>query len=111
MIEKEGNLSMKEFIVAALPWVLCGLAVAVLCARLGGQCASKSGKPDQSMAIGAALGLLLGVALNGCGLWENHALGLAMGPLWGMALASLLPERGSAGDGSTMDDDDASREP
>ena len=36
-----------------------------------------------------ALGLLLGVTLNGCGLWENHALGLALGPLWGMALASL----------------------
>ena len=29
------------------------------------------------------------MTLNGCSLWENHALGLALGPLWGMALASL----------------------
>ena len=33
--------------------------------------------------------MLLGVALNSCGLWENHALGLAIGPLWGMALAAM----------------------
>ena len=29
------------------------------------------------------------MTLNGCSLWENHALGLALGPLWGMALASF----------------------
>ena len=96
---------MKDFIIAALPWVLCGLAVAILCARLGRQGGSKSKKLDQSMAVGAALGLLLGVTLNGCGLWENHALGFSLGPLWGMALASLLPDRGedkgSSDDNST----------
>ena len=36
-----------------------------------------------------ALGLLLGLLLNGLDLWENHAVGLALGPLWGMALAAL----------------------
>ncbi len=41
------------------------------------------------MAIGTSLGLLAGVVLNYCGLWESHALGLALGPLWGMALATL----------------------
>ncbi len=96
---------MKDFITAALPWVLCGLAVAILCARLGRQGGSKSKKLDQSMAVGAALGLLLGVTLNGCGLWENHALGFSLGPLWGMALASLLLDRsedkGSSDDNST----------
>ena len=40
-----------------------------------------------------SLGLLLGLALNGCSLWESHAIGLALGPLWGMALAMLLPEK------------------
>ena len=45
------------------------------------------------MALGMALGLLLGVALNGTGLWENHGLGLALGPLWGMALATLMDGR------------------
>ena len=54
---------MKEFACAALPWVLAGIA--------------------------AALGLLFGVMLNGCGLWEDHALGIAIGPLWGMAIAAM----------------------
>ncbi|MGN0981972.1 MAG: hypothetical protein ACI4O0_03675 [Candidatus Limivicinus sp.] len=97
---------MKDFIFAALPWVLCGLAVAILCARLGRQDGSKSKKLDQTMATGAALGLLLGVTLNGCGLWENHALGLSLGPLWGMALASLLPDRNQSNDSSICDHND-----
>lgn len=97
---------MKEFITAALPWVLCGLAVAILCARLGSQDGSRNRRLDQSMAIGASLGLLLGVTLNSCGLWENHALGFSLGPLWGMALASLLPDRGADSNGSTEEDHD-----
>ena len=99
---------MKDFIAAALPWVLCALAVALLCARLG-KASGQSRRLDQSMATGAALGLLLGVALNGCGLWENHALGLALGPLWGMALASLLPERGEGNDSGTDSGHEKSR--
>ena len=45
--------------------------------------------PKKKFAIGAALGLLFGVMLNGCGLWEDHALGIAIGPLWGMAIAAM----------------------
>ena len=97
---------MKEFIAAALPWVLCALAVALLCARLG-KAGGQSRRLNQSMATGAALGLLLGVALNGCGLWENHALGFSLGPLWGMALASLLPDRGEVNHGGSEDNHDS----
>ena len=75
---------MREFILAALPWILTGIPIAVLCAAL-------HQKKRESIALGASLGLLLGVALNGCGLWESHALGFAIGPLWGMAIAALLP--------------------
>ena len=53
--------------------------------------------------------LLLGVALNSCGLWENHALGLALGPLWGMDLASLVPERGEGNDSGTDSGHEKSR--
>lgn len=77
---------MREFILAALPWILTGIPIAVLCAAM-------HQKKRESIALGASLGLLLGVALNGCGLWESHALGFAIGPLWGMAIAALLPPK------------------
>ena len=78
---------MKDFVMAVLPWVMAGLALAVLAGSSAER--KKEEKRGGQIALGAALGLLLGVTLNGCGLWENHALGLALGPLWGMALASL----------------------
>ena len=81
---------MRDFVLAALPWVLCGVAVAIICAGMGRRKNRENGEaPENRMVLGMALGLLLGVALNGAGLWENHGLGLALGPLWGMALATL----------------------
>lgn len=81
---------MKDFVLAAFPWVLAGLAVAIICAGLGKQKSEKKEKETQQhIALGLSLGLLWGVALNGCGLWDNQALGFALGPLWGMALATL----------------------
>lgn len=83
---------MKEFILAALPLVSVGLALAILAANLmkGKQ---KDEKQGARIATGAGLGLILGIALNGCGLWESHLLGLALGPLWGMAIASLISRK------------------
>lgn len=80
---------MKEFISAALPLVMAGSALAILAASCGTK--ERRGRVSgTNAAVGVCLGLLLGVALNGCGLWENHALGLALGPLWGMALGTLF---------------------
>ena len=73
---------MREIALAALPGVLAGLAVVILCASRGKK---GQGAEDERLATGMALGLLL----NGLDLWENHAIGLALGPLWGMALAAL----------------------
>lgn len=82
---------VKDFVLAALPWVLAGIAVAILCAGMGTRKAREqhSKALEAHMAVGTALGLMAGVALNYCGLWESHALGLTLGPLWGMALATL----------------------
>ena len=85
---------VKDFVLAALPWILAGIAVAILCAGMGTRKARENSKAlEERMAVGTALGLMAGVALNYCGLWESHALGLALGPLWGMALATLSLEK------------------
>ena len=84
---------MKDFIAAAIPWVLCALAVAIVCVRLGGSKERRSKQLDNNLAIGLALGLMLSPALNSMGLWENHGIGFALGPLWGMALASLYQKQ------------------
>lgn len=81
---------MKEFVMAALPWVLAGVAVAIICAGMNRKQSDDDEKAkEQRIAVGAAVGLIAGMLLNVCGLWESHALGFALGPLWGMALATL----------------------
>ena len=83
---------MKEFVSSALPWFMLGIALAILAVNC-------SGKNTQNkafgirIATGAGFGLLLGVALNSVGLWESNVIGLALGPLWGMALASLFKSK------------------
>lgn len=83
---------MKEFVLAALSLVLAGLALVVLAANHMTE-KQKDEKRGAHIAAGAELGLILGAALNGCGLWESHLLGLAFGPLWGMAIASLISRK------------------
>lgn len=79
---------MKDFIINALPWVICGISVAIICAKLG--FGKKEKEADSRIAIGMALGLMLSPVLNSFELWENHGLGFALGPLLGMAIASLF---------------------
>ena len=79
-----------QFILAAFPWILCGIAVAVICVGMNRKKTKENEETlEKRMALGTALGLLFGVALNGLGLWENDGIGFALGPLWGMALATL----------------------
>ena len=79
---------MKDFILAALPRVLCGIAVAIICVQSAHRKENKNA--DRHIAMGLAIGLMLGPAINSIGLWENHGIGIALGPLWGMALASMF---------------------
>lgn len=79
---------MNEFALSALPWVMVGIALAILAVSFGSE--KRRGEARGAhIAVGASFGLLLGVTLNSCGLWENHLLGLVLGPLWGMALGAL----------------------
>lgn len=72
-----------------LPAALIAAVAALLWVRWNNMPDSGIDALEAHMAVGTALGLMAGVALNYCGLWESHALGLTLGPLWGMALATL----------------------
>lgn len=80
---------MTEFVFASFPWVFMGVAVAIICANLGRSQTKKDKKLVKAITIGLALGLIFGVTLNYCGLWDNHLFGFAAGPLWGMAMATI----------------------
>ena len=81
---------MKEFILAAIPFVLAGLAVVILCAGRGGKTERENMKAQENrLAAGMLMGLAIGVALDACGVFESPMIGLTLGPLWGMALSSL----------------------
>lgn len=84
---------MKEFVFAALPWVLASLAVAIICAGIDGkQSKEKEEKMEEHIAFGAGLGLLVSMVIGLCEITDN-ALTLALGPLWGMALATIIDNR------------------
>ena len=47
---------MRDFVLAALPWVLCGVAVAIICAGMGRRKNRENGEaPENRVALGMAL--------------------------------------------------------
>lgn len=62
-----------EFVHAALPWAILGVAAAVLCVRRGGQQKQEKSRQDYSgegmclgMGLGLSLGMLAGMAIGAC---------------------------------------------
>lgn len=84
---------MKDFITAALPWVMMGLALAVLAASYAREKKEDQKKRNELQLGGMALGMLLGVALGTTGLLENHALGISLGGLWGLVIGTAVEPR------------------
>lgn len=79
---------IKDFISNALPWILMGLSLALVAA---GQANDENPENRRrNLLCGAALGLVLGVALNSCGLFENHALGLSLCTILGLAAGTRV---------------------
>lgn len=84
---------MKEFITAALPWVMMGLALAVLTVRYAREKKEDQKKRNELQLGGIALGMLLGVAPGTTGLLESHALGISLGALCGLAIGTAVEPR------------------
>ncbi|MGN0527286.1 MAG: hypothetical protein ACI4IF_07610 [Acutalibacteraceae bacterium] len=83
---------MKEFTSSALPWIMMGIALAILSVNFAIE--SKRKKiSGTNIALGASFGLLTGVSLNSCGAWDSHILGIVLGLVWGFALGSLFPDK------------------
>ena len=90
---------MKEFAAAALPWVLAGIAVVIICASFSKTKRTKDQeewekerkkerKLETRMAVGMLLGLLVGAGVSAMNLFDNTGTAYALGSLWGMAIAA-----------------------
>lgn len=87
---------MKDFILAALPWVAVGIAIAVACVD-----SAKKKDPEDSeekkganLTDGVCYGLCFGVAM-GTAL-DNMGLGIALGMALGLLLGSLFFGKGKS---------------
>ena len=92
---------MKEFTTVALPWVLAGIAIALICASFSKTKRTKKQeewekerKLETCMAVGMLIGLLAGVAVSKLDLFENGGIAYALGSLWGMAIAAVTGDMG-----------------
>ena len=75
---------MKEFLLAALPWVCIGLAIAILTAHWGSDGKQKGGKnssspKDNYMVEGMCLGMAVGLSLGKAGYSYGMLLGMVIG--------------------------------
>lgn len=75
---------MKDFITAALPWIIIGIAIALLAVNAG-----KRKKGDDNMSEGMCIGMCIGVALGASGVIDL-GLGISLGMLAGMAVGSCV---------------------
>ena len=74
---------MKEFMMAALPWICIGIAIALFAANHGAAKKAKENDENYSnyMTEGMCLGMCVGTALGGNGLIYGMLLGLVVGML------------------------------
>ena len=72
---------MKEFILAALPWICIGIAVALFAANHSAVKKAKDAEKEYGnyMAEGMCFGMCVGTALGGNGLIYGMLLGLVVG--------------------------------
>ena len=76
---------MKDFILAALPWVAVGIAIAVACVSSAGG----KEKKGTNLTNGVCYGLCFGVAMGTA--FDNMGLGIALGMALGLLVGVVFP--------------------
>ena len=75
---------MKDFIMAVLPWICMGLALAIFFAQSARRIKNEK-ETDNYGSEGMALGMCFGVAI-GTAMGINTGIGLSLGMLLGFAI-------------------------
>ncbi|MGM9530495.1 DUF2700 domain-containing protein [Intestinibacter sp.] len=93
---------MKDFIMAALPWVIMGITLAVLAVNFSKKANNKTKvdveikdsevEEDNYMTLGMCLGMCIGSALGASGI-ISISYGISFGMLIGMAVGSTIKKQ------------------
>lgn len=80
-MRENGGRNVKEFMIAALPWICIGIAVALFAVNHSlSQKAKDSGEEyDNYMGIGMCIGLCVGTALGSHGTAFGMLIGMTIG--------------------------------
>lgn len=82
---------MKDFIFAALPWILVGVAIAITAVGYAKEQKKERKEQKRLQLVFMSLGLILGVAINGMNLIScDHSLVLSICTLWGLAIGTFM---------------------
>ena len=84
---------MKEFLLAAVPWVITGLCVAVLAVQASRKRSKGKDreKKENYMAEGMCIGMCLGVNLQTAIGFDSLGVALCIGMLVGEVIGMMIP--------------------
>lgn len=83
---------MKDFIMAAFPWVLMGLALVIIFANYSRIKKQTDEKENNYSGEGMCLGMCFGVALSATGLFDL-SIGISLGLLVGLVIGSYIKKK------------------
>ena len=77
---------MRDFIQAALPWVLMGIALAI---SLANQNSEEQSDGSQN-AVYMGIGMMFGITAAAAGILHSYALGISIGMLGGLVVGNAV---------------------
>lgn len=82
---------MKEFLNAALPWILVGVAIAITTVGYAKEQKKERKEQKRLQLLFMSLGLILGVTINSMDMLPcDHSLVLSICTLWGLAIGTFV---------------------